>query len=165
MSIKNDYMKILPNSSFNFQRVTKSGGGGGGGGGDRDRDHGRRYGGDHDHDHGDHGGGGEPPRLIEEKYSSFMQSVLRDCHETKRKVYAFIFNAIVLFLFLCVFGSALYICRTNKLSPREKLEKQVRDKEYLLSKIRSFETEQAKGWFDEYVSPLQRARQESSYFL
>ena len=155
MSRKNDYLNILPSSSFNFQRVTKSGGigsGGGGGGGAADRGGG-----------GD--GGGEPPHLIEEKYSSFMHSVLRDCHDTKRKVYAFIFNSIVLFVFLGVFGSALYVCRANKLTPREKLEKQVRDKEYLLSKIRSFETEQAKGWFDEYVSPLQRARQESTYFM
>ena len=137
-SRKNDYLNLIPSSSFSFKEASSS---------------------------SEVTDSSSPPRLVEPRFTSFMQSVLRECHDTKRKVYSFIFNTIVLVLFVGVFGAALYICRTNKLSPREKFDKQERDKAYLLSKIRSFETDQAQHWFNEYLSPLQKARQDAAYFL
>lgn len=144
-SRKNDYLNLLPSSSFSFKETMVAGS---------------------NSDPGSHiNTSSDPPRLVEPRFTSFMQRVLRDCHEAKRKVYSFIFNAIVLTLFVAVFALALYVCRTNKLSPREKFDKQERDKAYLLSKIRSFETDQAKHWFNEYLNPLQKARQDAAYFL
>ena len=106
----------------------------------------------------------ERPRLTEPFVTTYMRNVLSDCHETRLKVYSFIFNALVLAAFLAVFGSGLYICRMNKLSPEEKARKHQKDQEYMLSKIRSFETAKAESWFDNYVAPVDRVRHQTVSF-
>ena len=120
------------------------------------------------HKHGGGGGGGggidggvgpttqlqqpaAPPRLTEHRVTTYLENVLTSCHAARLKVYTFIFNCIVLFLFVAVFGSALMIAHMNKLSPEERRMKFVRDQEYVLSKIRHFETERNRDWFDRPV--------------
>ena len=92
-----------------------------------------------------------PPRLTEHRVTTYLENVLTSCHAARLKVYTFIFNCIVLFLFVAVFGSALLIAHMNKLSPEERRMKFVRDQEYVLSKIRHFETERNSDWFDRPV--------------
>ena len=104
------------------------------------------------------------PNLIENKYLVYTENVLEKCHQTRLKVYSFLFNLFIFFVFFFVFASALYICRINKMTPEEKYQKQIKDKEYLLNKIRYFEEDRAKQWFDDYLTPIQRARQETTYF-
>ena len=109
-------------------------------------------------------GSGPAPRLTEPQVTHFMEGVLNECHENRVKVYAVVFNAIVLVVFMSVFGCALYICRSNKLTPEQQRAKFVQDQRFVLANIRHFETEKAKNWFTQYLSPVERAREDAAAF-
>ena len=104
------------------------------------------------------------PRLTESKITSYLNSVLVTCHATRTKVYSFFFNALVLGVFVLVFGSALWICRSNRLTPEAKQQKDVMDREYILANVRRMQAESAQSWFQEYLSPVEQARQRAVQF-
>ena len=76
------------------------------------------------------------PSLTEPTSKAYLINHLRKCHETRVGVYYYVFNFGVLFLFVLVFGLALYFCYTNKPSEYEKRQQMLRDQEYILNKIR-----------------------------
>lgn len=84
----------------------------------------------------------EYPRLIEPGVKNYLYSTLQQCHDRKELFYAWVFNAVLLIVIVLVVGSILYYCRKQKLTPYEQSEKERRDQEYVLSKIRQYQTVQ-----------------------
>jgi hypothetical protein len=86
-----------------------------------------------------------PPRLIENSTRSYLYETLQKCRQIRTNTYSTAFNLSILALFILVFGSALYYCYNNKKTPEEMHEKMVRDQEYVLSKIRFYQSEKHKA--------------------
>jgi hypothetical protein len=83
----------------------------------------------------------EPPKLIEPGVKYHLYNTLSKCHETRVGVYTWIFNIVIFAGFVVMFGTALYYCYKNKLSPEEKYNKMMKDQAYILSKIRFYQNE------------------------
>ncbi len=84
----------------------------------------------------------EIPNLIEDNVSDYLQNSLRMCHMNRVKMYSFALNFTIVLLFLMVCGGFLYYRYTNRPSPYEKQQKLYKDQEYILSKIRFYQSEQ-----------------------
>jgi len=82
----------------------------------------------------------EYPRLIEPNVKNYLFSTLQQCHDRKELFYTWVFNAILLIIIVLVVGSILYYCRKRKLTPYEQSEKTCKEQEYVLSKIRQYQT-------------------------
>ena len=82
----------------------------------------------------------EYPRLIEPNVKTYLFSTLQQCHDRKELFYTWVFNAILLLIIVLVVGSVLYYCRKRKLTPYEQSEKMRKEQEYVLSKIRQYQT-------------------------
>jgi anaerobic C4-dicarboxylate transporter len=81
------------------------------------------------------------PRLIEQGVRSYMQVILAKCNEHRTQFYNWTLNLIILTVFLGITSFTLWICHTKKLSPEEKYRRQLKDQEYVLTKIRQFQVE------------------------
>ena len=82
----------------------------------------------------------EYSKLIEPNVRNYLNSTLQSCRETRTNVYYLALNVGILVLFIAVFGSALYFCYKQKKSPNEIHEKMIKDQEYILSKIRFYQS-------------------------
>ena len=51
-----------------------------------------------------------------------------------------LYNIVLFVILALVVGSVLYYCRKRKLTPYEQREKEYRDQEYVLSKIKQYQT-------------------------
>ncbi len=76
------------------------------------------------------------PTLIESNSILHINNTLQKCHENRVSIYYYVLNGGILFLFVLIFGLALYFCYSNKPSEYEKRQKLLKDQEYILSKIR-----------------------------
>ena len=83
----------------------------------------------------------EYPRLIETGARNYMQTALHTCHENRVKIYSYALNTGVLVLFVATTAAFLYYCYHRKPSEYERQQKLLRDQEYILSKIRFFQTD------------------------
>jgi uncharacterized transporter YbjL len=81
------------------------------------------------------------PRLIETSVRNYMHSALQTCHENRIRIYSMAFNVLVLVSFLVIFSLALYYSYINKPSDHDKYKKQLQDQQYVLSKIRFYQTQ------------------------
>ena len=81
------------------------------------------------------------PRLIEGGVRNYMQSTLNKCYDHRVQIYTFTFNVVVLIAFLGITGMTLWYCHSRKLSPQDRYKKQLKDQEYVLTKIRQFQME------------------------
>lgn len=82
----------------------------------------------------------EYPRLIEPNVQNYLYNTLQQCHDKKELFYTWVFNIVVFVILILVVGSVLYYCRKRKLTPYEQSEKERKDQEYVLSKIRQYQT-------------------------
>jgi hypothetical protein len=80
-------------------------------------------------------------RLIEPSVKYYLQSSLQSCHNTRVKIYSLIFNASIFILFVLIVGGILYYSYKNKPTEYEKQQKMMKDQEYILSKIKYYQTE------------------------
>ena len=78
------------------------------------------------------------PRLTEFSAKTYMQNVLHQCHENRVNIYLYMLNIGVLILFGGITCLVLYYCYQRKLSPGEFQQKQLKDQDYILSKIRYY---------------------------
>jgi len=85
------------------------------------------------------------PRLIEPNVKYYLHDTLKRCREIRVTSYSTIFNLSILALFVGIFGLALYYCHTNKKTPEELRQKMIHDQEYILSKIRFYQSEKHKA--------------------
>lgn len=82
-----------------------------------------------------------PPRLIEPVTKSYIQTVLAKCTDERVQLYSYALNGIILVVFIATVTGILWYCHTRKLTPVERVRKFRRDQEYVLTKIREFQTE------------------------
>ena len=83
----------------------------------------------------------ENSKLIEPNVRNYLQTTLQTCRETRTNVYYLALNIGIFILFICIFGSALYFCYKQKKSPYEIQQKMIKDQDYILSKIRYYQSE------------------------
>jgi hypothetical protein len=85
----------------------------------------------------------EAPRLIETGAVYYMSNVLNSCHSNRVNIYLYALNIGVFVLFVFVVCLILYNCHKSKLSPEQAYQKQLKEQEYILSKIRFYKDHQA----------------------
>jgi len=78
----------------------------------------------------------ETPKLIEGDIRNSLFYSLQMCHNTRAKLYIYIWNLGIFIIFISVFGFTLYLCARNKKNTVEKKEKMESDQKYILNKIR-----------------------------
>jgi len=84
----------------------------------------------------------EGPRLIESGAHNYMSGVLQRCHSTRVNIYLYVLNIGVFFFFMGLTIAILYYCYKNRLTPEEAQQKQLKEQEYILSKIRYYKEQQ-----------------------
>ena len=84
------------------------------------------------------------PRLIDNNARYYLYNTLQKCHENRVHLYTIALNVIVFVVFVLVTCSILYYNYKNKLTDEELREKMIRDQQYILSKIRYYQTEHKK---------------------
>ena len=88
----------------------------------------------------------EYPRLIEPNVKNYLYTTLQQCHDKKEMIYGWLFNTSIFIFVVVVVGSVLYFCRKSKLTPYELSEKQRKEQEYIVSKIRQYQTVKKDGF-------------------
>jgi hypothetical protein len=78
--------------------------------------------------------------LIETNVKYHLYDSLKLCHEKKTYILSWLFNILGFILFFGVLGLVLYFSRKRKLTPYEFAEKQRREQDYIMSKIKQFQT-------------------------
>lgn len=78
--------------------------------------------------------------LIEPNVLNNIQDKLQFCHEKKSRIQSWVFNLIGYSLFFIVVSIVLYCCRKRKMTPYEEAEKLRRDQDYVMSKIKQYQT-------------------------
>ena len=86
----------------------------------------------------------EFPRLIETNVHNYLFDNLQKCHQQKTTLYSWILNTSLFAIFFIVLFTVLYFCRKRKLLPHELEEKQIKEQQYVLSKIREYKMEKTK---------------------
>lgn len=84
----------------------------------------------------------EGPRLIEHGAHSYMSSILHNCHTNRVNIYLYVLNSAVLITFLLFVVIILYYCHKNKSTPEENRQKNLKEQEYILSKIKYYKDHQ-----------------------
>jgi len=83
----------------------------------------------------------DEPKLIDQGVKYHLYNILSKCHDTRVGVYTWVFNIVILVVFILVGGSTLYYCYKNRLTPEERYNKMMKDQAYILSKIRFYQNE------------------------
>lgn len=81
------------------------------------------------------------PRLIEPNVKNYLYDTLQKCHQHKDVLYGWVFNITLFIIIVIVIGTVLYFCRKRKLTPYEQHIKMTREQDYILSKIRQYQTD------------------------
>ena len=93
----------------------------------------------------------EQPSLIEASTKNFLFNTLKQCHTNRVNVYYYAFNAGVFILFVAVTCAILYRCSLNKPTDYERQQKLLHDQEYVMSKIRYYQSENSNA-DDQHIS-------------
>jgi len=81
----------------------------------------------------------EIPRLIDSQTGHYLMNTLRRCHDTRVLTYSYVFNIIVVLVFVVITMSTLYICFTRKQTLVEKKQQMEHEQKFILDKIRSLQ--------------------------
>jgi len=81
------------------------------------------------------------PRLIEPNVKNYLYDTLHKCHQHKDVLYGWVFNVGLFIIIVIVIGIVLYFCRKRKLTPYEQHIKMRNEQDYILSKIRQYQTD------------------------
>ena len=84
------------------------------------------------------------PRLIDNNARYFLYNTLQKCHENRVRIYSIALNIIVFILFVSITGGILFYNYKNKPTDYERQEKMMRDQQYIVSKIRTYQMEKNK---------------------
>jgi hypothetical protein len=81
----------------------------------------------------------DKPMLIEANIKHTLANTLHHCHMFKLQHYNFLFNIGILILFFIILSLILLVKYRGKPTEKERLEKEYRKKEYILSRIQNFQ--------------------------
>lgn len=84
----------------------------------------------------------EYPNLIEPNVRNYIFETLQKCKDKKDLMYSWMFNAVVCIVFFLTVSIVLYYCRKRKLTPYEQSVKMRKEQEYIVSKIRQYQSVQ-----------------------
>jgi short subunit fatty acids transporter len=87
------------------------------------------------------------PKLIDSNTGYHLYETLKKCHENRVVVYSYIFNAIIVVVFIVITCVVLYACFTRKKSTQEIKQDIIHDQQYILGKIRSLQ-EQKQNYYE-----------------
>ena len=93
------------------------------------------------------------PKLIDSNTGQYLYDTLTKCHDNRVVVYSYIFNTIIVVLFIVIGCGVLYMCFTRKKSAEQIRQDITRDQQYILGKIRSLQ-EQKQNYY-QHVSMTQ----------
>lgn len=79
------------------------------------------------------------PRLIERNTGYYLHQTLQSCHANRQRMYSWVFNIVIVTVFIIVTAIVLYFCRTQKKTPAEKERQAILDQQLILEKIRALE--------------------------
>jgi hypothetical protein len=79
--------------------------------------------------------------LVEQSVRSYLQNSLTHCHHYRVHLYSVALNVVVFVVFISVFGLVLWYSYKQKASPYDQYKQQIRDQEYVLSKIRHVQSQ------------------------
>jgi len=82
----------------------------------------------------------EKPSLVEPDVKYFLNQTLKQCGVIKNNVYNYLFNISLFILFLLILGGLLLYKYKGKLTPAQINEKNKQKQQYILSKIKNYET-------------------------
>lgn len=77
--------------------------------------------------------------LIEPSVKNYLFNTLQKCHSNRVNIYFYALNIGVLLIFAFVIGCTLYYCYTQKPNEYERQQKNIKDQEYVMSKIRYYQ--------------------------
>lgn len=77
--------------------------------------------------------------LIEPNVKNYLTRTLSNSHDYKTRIYSWVFNIVVLLLFLGIMGGILYYRYKAKPTEEESYHQIMRDQEYVLSQIRWYQ--------------------------
>ena len=77
------------------------------------------------------------PKLIDSHTGHHLMSTLRQCHETRVLTYSYVFNMVIVIIFMIVALITLYVCFTRKKTPDEKKQQMEQEQKFILEKIKS----------------------------
>ena len=80
------------------------------------------------------------PSLVEPGVKYFLNQTLKQCGIIKNNVYNYLFNITLFVLFLLILGGLLLSKYKGKLTPTQIYEKNKQKQQYILSKIKNYET-------------------------
>jgi ABC-type bacteriocin/lantibiotic exporter with double-glycine peptidase domain len=78
--------------------------------------------------------------LVEPGVKYFLNQTLKQCGVIKNNVYNYLFNISLFILFLLILGGLLLYKYKGKLTPAQIYEKNKQKQQYILSKIKNYET-------------------------
>jgi large-conductance mechanosensitive channel len=81
----------------------------------------------------------EIPKLIDSQTGHHLMNSLRRCHDTRVLTYSYLFNIIVVLVFVIIAFITLYICFTRKKTQSEKKLQMEHEQKFILDKIRSLQ--------------------------
>lgn len=79
----------------------------------------------------------EIPKLIDFQTGHYLMNTLRQCHETRVLTYSYVFNIVIVILFIVIAVITLYVCFTRKKTPDEKKKQMEQEQKFILEKIKS----------------------------
>lgn len=79
------------------------------------------------------------PKLIEYSTRNHLYQTLSNCHNYRVNLYYYALNIGVFALFTLFVSAILYYCYKNKLTDYEREQRNYRDQQYILSKIRFYQ--------------------------
>jgi len=88
------------------------------------------------------------PNLIDTTTGHYLYQKLRQCHDIRITTYSYVFNAIVIAIFVLITSIILYLCFTGKKSPEQQRIQLEKEQKYILEKIRSLK-EQKQNYYQE----------------
>uniref|UniRef100_A0A6C0ATB8 Uncharacterized protein n=1 Tax=viral metagenome TaxID=1070528 RepID=A0A6C0ATB8_9ZZZZ len=81
------------------------------------------------------------PKLIDYSTRNYLFQTLNHCHEYRVNLYYYALNIGVFALFVLIVSAILYHCYKNKLTDYEREQRNLRDQDYILSKIRFYQVQ------------------------
>jgi hypothetical protein len=81
----------------------------------------------------------DTPKLIETGVYNHIRNTLHNCREHRSNTFYVLLNVGIFSVFVLIIGIILYVCYNQKKTPYEIQQKQLKDQEYVLSKIRFYQ--------------------------
>lgn len=81
------------------------------------------------------------PKLIDFQTGNYLMNTLRQCHETRVVTYSYVFNIVIVIIFVIIACITLYVCFTRKKTPDEKKQQMEQEQKFILEKIKSLKVQ------------------------